>query len=38
MKNRPPQLDGAFELIQKKLGDDFLSEMDEFGKSLLISK
>ena len=38
VKNRPPKLDVAFELIQKKLGNDFLSEMDEFGRSILISK
>lgn len=35
MAHRPPQIGKAFELIQKKLGADYLGQMNEFGYSLL---
>ena len=31
---RPPQLSRAFEVIRKKLGDDYLNQMNQFGYSL----
>lgn len=35
MAVRPPQIGNAFEVIQKKLGDDYISQMNEYGYSLL---
>ena len=32
---RPPQIGKAFEVIRKKLGEDYLLQMNEFGHSLL---
>lgn len=31
---RPPQLSKAFEIIRKKLGDDYLGQMNQYGYSL----
>lgn len=36
MTTRPPQLDRAFAYIIKKLGNDFVSQMDEYGYSMLM--
>ena len=36
MTTRPPQLDRAFAYIIKKLGTDFISQMDEYGYSMLV--
>jgi protein-tyrosine phosphatase len=33
--SRPPKIDRAFYYIQKKLGEDYLRQMDEFGHDLL---
>jgi protein-tyrosine phosphatase len=33
--SRPPQIDKAFEVIRKKLGDEYLNQMNEYGYSLL---
>lgn len=33
--SRPPQIGKAFEIIQKKLGDDYIGQMNEYGYSLL---
>lgn len=33
--SRPPQIGKAFEIIQKKLGDDYISQMNEYGYSML---
>lgn len=35
MKSRPPKLGEAFSYIWKKLGDEYVSQMNEFGYSLL---
>ena len=35
MTSRPPQIKKAFEVIQKKLGEEFINQMDEFGYSLI---
>ena len=35
MSSRPPQIDEAYSVIEKKLGKDFVSYMDSFGKSFL---
>lgn len=35
-KNRPPHLDRAYEIICKKLGNEFLTQFNEYGKSLLV--
>ncbi len=35
LKYRPPQIGKAFELIRKKLGDDYLCQMNEYGHSVL---
>ena len=32
---RPPQIDKAFEYVEKKLGAEYLSQMNEYGYSLL---
>ena len=32
---RPPQINKAFEIIQKKLGDDYISQINEYGYSKL---
>lgn len=36
LKRRPPQLDRAYSAISKRFGNDFLSQMNEFGHSLLV--
>lgn len=33
--SRPPRIGKAFEIIQKKLGDDYISQMNEYGYSML---
>lgn len=33
--SRPPRLDKAYEVIEKKLGREFICQMDEYGKALL---
>ena len=38
MTSRPPQIGRAFDLIRKKLGEDYLSQMNEYGHSLLVPK
>ncbi len=35
MISRPPQIGKAFEAIQKKLGEDYIQQMNEFGYSML---
>lgn len=35
MKSRPPQIGKAFEVIQKKLGENYIHQMNEYGHSLL---
>lgn len=35
MTSRPPQIGKAFDVIQKRLGADYLRQMNEFGYSLL---
>ena len=35
MTSRPPQIGKAFEVIRKKLGDDYISQMSEYGYSML---
>lgn len=35
LTTRPPRLEGAYEAIEKKLGREFLCQMDEYGKGLL---
>ena len=35
MTYRPPQIDKAYEVIRKKLGDEYISQMNEYGYSLL---
>lgn len=35
LKSRPPRIGRALELIKKKLGGDYLCQMDAFGRSLL---
>ena len=35
MTSRSPQIGKAFEIIQKKLGDNYLSQMNEYGYSML---
>lgn len=35
MRGRAPKLNSAFELIEKKFGQEYLTQMDEFGKELL---
>ena len=35
MTSRSPQIGKAFEIIQKKLGDNYLSQMNEYGYGLL---
>lgn len=34
-KSRPPQIGKAFEIIQKKLGEEYIHQMNEYGHSLL---
>ena len=34
--SRPPKIGNAFEVIQKKLGERYLTRLDDFGKSLLL--
>jgi len=36
--SRPPIIDKAFEIISKKLGEDFLCRMNEYGHSVLAKK
>jgi len=36
MTTRPPELDKAFAYIRKKLGNDFISQMDEYGYAMLV--
>lgn len=38
LTHRPPQIGKAFEIIQKKMGDEFTRQMDEFGHSVLTVK
>lgn len=35
LRNRPPRLGKAYELIRKKLGDEFVTQFNEYGYSLL---
>lgn len=35
LKFRPPQIGKAFEVIRKKLGNDYVNQMNEYGYSLL---
>ena len=35
MTSRPPQIGKAFDVIQKRFGADYLSQMNEYGYSLL---
>lgn len=35
LTTRPPKIDIAYKMIEKKFGDEFVFQMDEFGKSLL---
>lgn len=35
LKYRPPKLDKAYAIIKKKLGDDFVTQFNEYGCSLL---
>lgn len=35
MKFRPPKIGEAFKIIQKRLGDDYLTQMNEYGYSML---
>lgn len=35
LKSRPPKIDKAFDVIRKKLGDNFINQMNEYGYSLL---
>lgn len=35
MTSRSPQIGRAFEIIQKKLGDEYISQMNEYGYSML---
>lgn len=36
MSSRPPRVGKAFEVIQKKLGENYLKQMNEYGHSLLV--
>ncbi len=35
LTTRPPKIDIAYKMIEKKFGNEFVFQMDEFGKSLL---
>lgn len=35
MATRPPQIGKAFEIIEKKLGDNYINQMNEYGYSML---
>ena len=35
VKYRPPKIGAAYEIIRKKFGDEFVNQMNEYGKSLL---
>lgn len=35
LTSRPPQIGKAFDVIEKKLGEDYLRKMNEYGRSLL---
>lgn len=35
LTSRPPKIDITYKMIEKKFGDEFVFQMDEFGKSLL---
>ncbi len=35
VKLRPPQIGKAFEIIQKKFGEDYIRQMNEYGRSFL---
>lgn len=37
MTSRPPRIGKAFEMIQKKLGDDYINQMNEYGYSMLVT-
>lgn len=36
MKTRPPRIGKAFEVIEKKLGENYIKQMNEYGYSLLV--
>lgn len=36
LTSRPPNIDRAYALIEKKLGGDFISQMHEYGQTLLV--
>ena len=38
LTSRPPQIGKALEIIQKKLGEDYIRQMNEYGYSLLDAK
>ena len=38
VKYRPPRLGAAYETIRRKFGDNFVNQMNEYGKSMLKSK
>jgi len=38
MKSRPPMIDKAFEIIKRKLGGDYIKQINEYGYSLLAIK
>ncbi len=35
--SRPPQIGKAFEIIQKKFGEEYIRQMNEYGQSLLVA-
>lgn len=37
MTSRSPQIGKAFEIIQKKLGDDYINQMNEYSYSMLVT-
>ena len=38
LTSRPPQIGKAFEIIKKKLGEDYICQMNEYGYSLLTAE
>lgn len=36
LKKRPPEIGAAYEIINRKFGEDFISSLNEYGKSLLV--
>ena len=38
VKHRPPSIGRAYEIIRKKFSDEFVTQFDEYGHSLLIKK